>query len=75
MFTGVANGEILKKLKRGERLQRDGIPVDIFGIMRGCWDANDKNRPTFESLEKTIGATVSESYQEREVGSEPINSG
>jgi len=61
-YAGTPNGEILKKLKRGERLQREDIPVDVYQLMRQCWEILDKKRPTFAELEKDLGSKLSGSY-------------
>ena len=62
------NGEILKKLKRGERLPKEDIPLDVYQLMRQCWEILDKKRPTFESIEKTLKETVSSSYSGNQSG-------
>ena len=61
-FSGIPNGELLKKLKRGERLPEEDIPLDVYQLMTQCWEILDKKRPTFETIEKTLKETVSRFY-------------
>ena len=63
--SGTPNGEILKKLKRGERLPKEDIPLDVYQLMRQCWEIQDKKRPTFAEMEKTLGDTVTGSYADQ----------
>merc|ERR1712228_476394 len=51
-YAGIPNSEILPRLRRGYRMPReDTIPVDIYKMMRECWDEKPEKRPTFADME------------------------
>lgn len=51
-WVGLNGAEILQKIdKEGERLHHpESCPDTIYGLMLQCWQANPKDRPTFEAL-------------------------
>jgi len=50
-YAGISTRELLPHLKAGNRLAKphDCSP-EIYSVMLRCWNANPKNRPTFEEL-------------------------
>ncbi|XP_028401806.1 hepatocyte growth factor receptor-like [Dendronephthya gigantea] len=44
-------GEILRRLKRGWRMERpEHVNIDLYNVMLTCWAANSEERPSFLSL-------------------------
>ena len=50
-------GEILPRIKKGERLDRPlGCPKEIYDLMLQCWALTPKQRPLFETLFHALGS-------------------
>lgn len=50
-YPGMSNSEVLTQLERGFRHpQPHGCPDDLYQVMKGCWNKNAEQRPTFDHL-------------------------
>lgn len=50
-YPGLAAVEVMKKVRDGYRLEKpDHCKREMYNIMFYCWDANPKERPTFNEL-------------------------
>lgn len=50
-YLGLSNNDVVEVIGNGHRLERPGhCPHDIYDVMRGCWDSEASNRPTFKKL-------------------------
>lgn len=58
--------EFCSALKRGHRMTRpEHAPQDMYELMRQCWDADPRDRPTFSSLAVSVGNMLSDAYRQR----------
>jgi fyn-related kinase len=45
--------EVLKQVEHGYRMPAPpNCPQNLYDIMKECWDAETKQRPTFETLKE-----------------------
>ena len=53
--TGMANSEVVTKLKSGYRMEApDKCPEFIVELMNACWQEEPEDRPTFENIFKDL---------------------
>eukprot|EP00106_Octopus_bimaculoides_P018009 XP_014785451.1 PREDICTED: tyrosine-protein kinase transmembrane receptor Ror2-like isoform X2 [Octopus bimaculoides] len=56
-YYGMAHEEVVKYVKDGKVLAcPDNCPLEIYDLMRLCWSRKHVNRPSFESLYKSLNA-------------------
>ncbi|GAB1600337.1 muscle, skeletal receptor tyrosine protein kinase-like [Argonauta hians] len=54
-YYGMAHEEVVKYVKDGKVLASpDDCPVEIYDLMRMCWSRKHVNRPSFETLNKSL---------------------
>ena len=50
-FVGMVNAHVLNEVEKGYRLPRpQNCPVEIYDMMKKCWEKDPDRRPTFEFL-------------------------
>ena len=54
-YPGIEPAKLCKLLKRGYRMERpDGCSLEIYDIMKDCWQEDPDLRPPFDDLSHTI---------------------
>lgn len=58
--------EFYSALKRGHRMNRpEHASLDMYNLMRRCWEEQPQARPTFSSLVVAMGNMLSDDYKQR----------
>ncbi|XP_051793851.1 platelet-derived growth factor receptor beta-like isoform X2 [Acanthochromis polyacanthus] len=58
--------EFYSALKRGYRMNPpEHASLDMYDLMRRCWEEQPQTRPTFSSLVVTVGNMLSDDYKQR----------
>ncbi|XP_031570590.1 fibroblast growth factor receptor 2-like [Actinia tenebrosa] len=58
--------ELLKQQKKGYRLEQpEGTPDELYRVMQMCWQANPKQRPTFDQICNTLKAMLNNSQMSK----------
>lgn len=60
--------EFYSALKRGYRMNRpEHASLDMYDLMRHCWEEQSQARPTFSSLVVAVGNMLTDDYKQRYV--------
>ena len=54
-YPGLTNPEVIDYVREGKILPRpqgEKYPIEIYDIMKKCWNLNPQERPTFDDLVK-----------------------
>ena len=55
-YPGIPTEQLLDFLSEGHRMEQPhNCPLDMYTIMRDCWEQNPEQRPTFTQLSERIG--------------------
>lgn len=58
--------EFYSSLKRGYRMSRpDHAPLNMFDLMKHCWEEKPQSRPSFSSLVVSVGNMLTDNYKKR----------
>ncbi|KAB7495880.1 Tyrosine kinase receptor Cad96Ca, partial [Armadillidium nasatum] len=58
-YPGISAVDVMKRVKDGYRLEKpDHCKREIYNIMFYCWDADERHRPSFSELVKSLEALI-----------------
>ncbi|XP_074611524.1 tyrosine-protein kinase SYK-like isoform X1 [Acropora palmata] len=60
-YDGLNGQYILEQIESGYRLEcPEGVPQDVYRIMRNCWEFREEDRPSFQALSQELGTAFYE---------------
>ncbi|XP_068436082.1 platelet-derived growth factor receptor beta-like isoform X2 [Clinocottus analis] len=60
------NQDFYSSLQRGYRMSRPELaPVNVYDLMKQCWDMKPESRPSFSSLVVSVGDMLPDDYKKR----------